>query len=93
MASVRWKIWFKPFALIYQGLSRFMQQLNLPFSSKQIEMTGKVVKVDELYDGRPAPRAWLRKIDKQTTFVAIYSKHTTGQTTYMNIALPLPFQQ
>lgn len=54
-------------------------------------MTGKVVKVDELHDGRPAPRAWIRKIDKQTTFVAIYSKHTTGQTTYMNIALPLPF--
>ncbi|KOS60303.1 YndJ family protein [Lysinibacillus agricola] len=90
-ASVKWKPWFKPFALIYQGLSRFMQQLNLPFSSKQIEMTGRIVKVDELQDGRLAPRAWIRNIDKQTTFVAIYSKHTTEQITYMNIALPLPF--
>ncbi|MDM5248041.1 YndJ family protein [Lysinibacillus sp. G4S2] len=90
-ASVKWKLWFKPFALIYQGLSRFMQQLNLPFSSKRIEMTGMIVKVDEQQDGRLAPRAWIRKIDKQTTFVAIYSKHTTGETTYMNIALPLPF--
>ncbi|MCL1694675.1 YndJ family protein [Lysinibacillus sp. BPa_S21] len=91
MASVKWKTWFKPFAFIYQFLSRFMQQLNLPFSSKQIEMTGKVVKVDALHDGRLAPRAWIRKIDEQTTFVAIYSKHKTAQTTYMNIALPLPF--
>ncbi|MFJ8460522.1 YndJ family protein [Lysinibacillus xylanilyticus] len=90
-ASVQWKTWFKPFALIYQAIGRVMQQLNLPFSSKEIEMTGRIVKVDELQDGRLAPRAWIRQIDNQTIFVAIYSKHTTGQTTYMNIALPLPF--
>ncbi|MGG2081225.1 YndJ family protein [Lysinibacillus pakistanensis] len=90
-ASVKWKAWFKPFALIYQGFSRYIQQLNLPLSSQQIEMTGRIIKIDEQQDGRPAPRAWIRAIDKQTTFVAIYSKHTTDQTTYMNIALPLPF--
>ena len=90
-ASVQWRTWFKPFALIYQGISRWMQQLNLPFSSQPIEMTGNIVRVDEQLDGRIAPRAWIRKIGQQTTFVAIYSHHTKAQTTYMNIALPLPF--
>ena len=90
-ASVQWHTWFKPFALIYQVLSRWMQQLNLPFSRKPIEMTGHILKVDEQLDGRMSPRAWIRKIGKQTTFVAIYSQHTAAQTTYMNIALPLPF--
>ncbi|MFJ7737390.1 YndJ family protein [Lysinibacillus sp. NPDC097287] len=90
-ASVQWHTWFKPFAFIYQGLSRWMQQLNLPLSRKLIEMVGNIVKVDEQLDGRKAPRAWIRKIGQQTTFVAIYSQHTTAQTTYMNIALPLPF--
>ncbi|MEK5332604.1 YndJ family protein [Lysinibacillus sp. FSL W8-0992] len=90
-ASVQWRAWFKPLAFIYQGISRWMQQLNLPLTSKQVEMNGVIVKVDERQDGRHAPRAWIRKIDEQTTFVAIYSQHTTAQTTYMNIALPLPF--
>ena len=90
-ASVHWSTWFKPFAFLYQGISRWMQQLNLPFSSQPIEMTGKIVQVDEHVDGRIAPRAWIRKINEQTTFVAIYSQHTSGKTTYMNIALPLPF--
>ncbi|MGE7090636.1 hypothetical protein ACQKII_04095 [Lysinibacillus sp. NPDC048646] len=91
LASVQWRTWFKPFAFLYQGISRWMQQLNLPFTSKQIEMTGIIAKVDAEQDGRHAPRAWIRKIGQQTTFVAIYAKHTTAQTTYMNIALPLPF--
>lgn len=54
-------------------------------------MDGVIVIVDEQLDGRHTPRAWIRKIAGQTTFVAIYSQHTTAQTTYMNIALPLPF--
>lgn len=90
-ASVQWRCWFKPFAFIYQGISRWMQQLNLPLSSRPVEMNGVIVKVDERQDGRLAPRAWIRKINEQTIFVAIYSQHTTNQTTYMNIALPLPF--
>jgi len=90
-ASVQWQLWFKPFALLYQGISRQMQQLNLPFLKKWVNMDGVIVKVDEQMDGRHAPRAWIRKIASQTTFVAIYSQHTTAQTTYMNIALPLPF--
>ncbi|GLC88890.1 YndJ family protein [Lysinibacillus piscis] len=91
LASVQWRGWFKPFALVYQGISRIIQQLNLPFSSKQIEMTGKIVKVSAQEDGRVAPRAWIRTIGRQTVFTAIYSQHTTKETTYMNIALPLPF--
>ncbi|MFJ7666345.1 hypothetical protein ACIQXI_04515 [Lysinibacillus sp. NPDC097195] len=90
-ASVQWQTWFKPFAFVYQSISRKMQQLNLPFSSKRVNMDGIIVKVDESLDGRYAPRAWIRKIEEQTTFVAIYSQHTSAQTTYMNIALPLPF--
>lgn len=90
-ASVQWQLWFKPFALLYQGISRQMQQLNLPFSNKWVNMDGLVVKVEEQLDGRHAPRAWIRKIAGQTTFVAIYSQHSTALTTYMNIALPLPF--
>ncbi|MEK8197802.1 hypothetical protein [Lysinibacillus sp. FSL M8-0134] len=91
LATVQWKTWFKPFAFLYQGMSRLLQQLNLPFSNQQIEMTGRIVKVDEEQDSRQSPRAWIRTIKQQTVFVAIYSRHTSNQITYMNIALPLPF--
>lgn len=91
LSTVQWKAWFRPFAFLYQGMSRLLQQLNLPFSSKQVEMTGSIVQVDSARDSRPSPRAWIRTIHQQTVFVAIYSKHTSDETTYMNIALPLPF--
>ena len=66
LATVQWKTWFRPFAFLYQGLSRFLQQLNLPFSSKQIEMTGSIVQVDSVQDSRPSPRAWIRTMHQQT---------------------------
>lgn len=90
-ASVKWAAWFKPFAYIYQFISRKMGQLNLPFSSDQIEMTGEVLLVEEQLDGRTKPRVWKRMIGGETVFVAIYSKHQSDGETYMNIALPLPF--
>ncbi|MDN7245585.1 YndJ family transporter [Planococcus sp. N017] len=90
-ASVKWKIWFKPLAFIYQFASRKIGQLNLPFSSSQMEMTGEVLLVDEQLDGRSKPRVWKRMIGTETVFVAIYSKHQSNGKTYMNIALPLPF--
>ncbi len=90
-ASVKWATWFKPFAFIYQFISRKMGQLNLPFSSAQMEMTGEVLLVDEQLDGRTKPRVWKRMIGKEAVFVAIYSKHQSNGETYMNIALPLPF--
>ncbi len=89
-ASVRWQPWFWPFALIYKGISTLTQQINLPLSSRKMEMTGKIVTVDATTDGREKPRAWIRTINEKTVFTAIYSKHTTEHT-YMNIALPLPF--
>ncbi|WP_332645615.1 YndJ family protein [Lysinibacillus sp. 54212] len=90
-ASVTWKPWFKPFAFIYQGISKKIGQLNLPYSSHRVEMTGTIHSVDNSLDGREKPRVWKRQIEDETVFVAIYSKHTSNDKTYMNIALPLPF--
>jgi hypothetical protein len=90
-ASIQWKPWFKPFAFVYQFVSRQIGQLNLPFSSETNEMTGTIKKVDSALDGRINPRVWRRTIADETIFVAIYSKHIAQGRTYMNIALPLPF--
>lgn len=89
-ARVRWLPWFCPFALFYKGISTLTQQINLPLSSRKLEMTGKIDTVDATMDGREKPRAWIRTIKEKTVFTAIYSKHTSDNT-YMNIALPLPF--
>lgn len=89
-AVVKWATWFKPLAFLYQFISRKMGQLNLPYSSEKIEMTGEVRLVDEGMDGRRKPRVWKRMIGKETVFVAIYSQHESDGETYMNIALPLP---
>ena len=88
--SVKWLLWFKPFALIYKMFSRKIQQINLPLTKRWIEMSGELLEVDERLDGREKPRVWIRKVDDQTVFTAIYSIHHSDQT-YMNIALPLPF--
>lgn len=91
LASFNWATWFKPLAFVYQFISRRLGQLNLPYSSSQIEMTGDILLVDEQLDGRDMPRVWQRRIGRETVFVAIYSKHETDGVTFMNIALPLPF--
>lgn len=91
LASVNWATWFKPLAFVYQFISRRLGQLNLPYSSSQIEMTGDILLVDEQLDGRDKPRVWRRRIGTETVFVAIYSKHETDGVTFMNIALPLTF--
>lgn len=90
-ASIQWSPWFKPFAFIYRQLSRLLEQINLPISSKQVEMTGNIYRVDEGNHGRNNVRAWVRKIKEEIVFVALYSTHSDGIRTYMNIALPLPF--
>lgn len=90
-AKVKWKSWFKPFAILYKLLSSHFQQINLPLSDEQIEMTGKLVRVKKELDGRRSPRAWVRKVNEKVTFAALYSWHETNQQTYMNIALPLPW--
>ncbi|MFZ3577263.1 YndJ family protein [Virgibacillus sp. DJP39] len=90
-AEVNWHNWFKPFAYVYKLLSRNVKQINLPLSSKKVEMIGDILSVKEGIDGRTSPRAWVRKANGETVFIAVYSYHKTGNRTYMNIALPLPW--
>lgn len=90
-AEIKWKNWFKPFAFIYRFFSSFIGQINLPLSSKRVEMTGDIISINEKLDGRNLPRAWVRKINNKVAFVALYSWHNTKDRTYMNIALPLPW--
>lgn len=89
-AEVKWSKWFLPFAAIYRLISRTMKQINLPLSRKQIEMTGRIIDVEDSKDGRENVRAWIRKIKSDTVFVALYSEHETSGVRYLNIALPLP---
>ncbi|MFB4169569.1 YndJ family protein [Virgibacillus sp. JSM 102003] len=91
IAEVKWRAWFKPFAAVYRLISRYVGQINLPFSSKKVEMSGNIISVNDDADGRNEVRAWVRKINKETTFVALYSLHKEQGRSYMNIALPLPF--
>lgn len=90
-ANVNWHFGFLPFALIYRLISSKTKQINLPLSRKKVEMTGDIVAIKDKLDGRDKTRAWIRKIDGETTFVALYSSHQTKNRTYMNIALPLPW--
>ena len=90
-ASTNWHLWFKPFALFYQLLSRNVKQINLPFLRCTVEMTGELFTIKEGVDGREQVRAWVRKIQDKPVFIALYSKHVSHGRTYMNIALPLPF--
>ena len=89
-ASVKWSGWFKPFAFLYQLISRKIGQLNLPFSSKAIVMDGAILKINAAIDGRQNPRVWQRSAQGQTIFSAIYAIHKDAERAYMNIALPLP---
>ncbi|SEQ65172.1 YndJ-like protein [Virgibacillus subterraneus] len=91
IAEVKWRAWFKPFAAVYRLISRYVRQVNLPFSSKKVEMSGNIFSVKDDADGRNEVRAWVRKINKETTFVALYSSHEELGRSYMNIALPLPY--
>ncbi|EGQ22107.1 hypothetical protein HMPREF9372_3086 [Sporosarcina newyorkensis 2681] len=90
-ASVNWHAWFKPFAFLYSFVSKRTQQINLPFSNKEVEMTGKIYTLYDGLDGRENVRAWERKVGDETIFTALYSQHQTNGRMYMNIALPLPF--
>ncbi len=90
-AEIKWAKWFKPFAFIYRQISRYVKQINLPLSNSVSEMTGDIFAIKDRLDGRVRPRAWVRKVDGQVTFVALYSEHKTAERTYMNIALPLPW--
>lgn len=89
-AKVQWKGWFRPFVYAYHLISKRFQQLNLPITRQQVEMNGNIYPIQEELDGRYRPRAWVRKIDEEVVFVALYSYHQNHGRTYMNISLPLP---
>ncbi|GKV55873.1 membrane protein [Sporosarcina sp. NCCP-2222] len=92
LATVRWHAWFKPFAWIYSWFSRRTEQINLPTHGRQVEMTGDVIQLHDQLDDRENVRAWIRKVEKQYAFIALYSSHYSSEgKPYMNIALPLPF--
>ncbi|MRX73797.1 hypothetical protein GJU40_16770 [Bacillus lacus] len=90
-ASVKWAVWFYPFALLYKMISKRTQQINLPLSSDPVVMTGELLAVNAETDGRVKPRAWVRKVNDETVFTAIYSYHEAEGQILMNIALPLPW--
>lgn len=90
-ASVNWHLWFRPFAFFYSFISKWMQQINLPLRTKEVELTGNIYTIHEGVDGRENVRAWERKVGDQTIFTALYSQHQSNGKMYMNIALPLPF--
>ncbi|WP_052345787.1 YndJ family protein [Paucisalibacillus sp. EB02] len=89
-AKVNWSKWFIPFAATYRLFSKQMKQLNLPLSTRREEMEGDIIPVKDSIDGRKNVRAWIRKINGETVFVALYSEHITNGKKYMNISLPLP---
>ncbi|MEC1261915.1 YndJ family protein [Bacillus swezeyi] len=91
-AEIAWRPWFKPFAFIYQMFSARIGQIHLGMKSGWQAMNGSIIGVDSDKDGRENVRAWVRTNEEgETIFVALYSVHTHEKTTYMNIALPLPF--
>ncbi|KRG15155.1 hypothetical protein ACA30_08250 [Virgibacillus soli] len=90
-ATIKWASWFKPCAALYRIGSQLMQQINLPLHQQEVNMTGGIWGIQQELDGRTAPRAWVRKIEDNIVFVALYSEHRTNEKNYMNIALPLPW--
>ncbi|MCM3742579.1 YndJ family protein [Sporosarcina luteola] len=91
-ATVHWHAWFKPFAYLYSFISRKTEQINLPLHRNEVEMTGDILTLHDGLDGREDVRAWLRKVDEQYAFTALYSHHQSDKgNVFMNIALPLPF--
>ncbi|MCI0764069.1 YndJ family protein [Bacillus sp. TL12] len=89
-ANIMWSQWFRPFAFLYEKMSRHMQQIHLGMGNKWESMSGNIIAIEEEQDVREDVRAWIRKNEQgETIFVALYSQHTYDGETYMNIALPL----
>ena len=91
-ANIKWSRWFRPFAFLYEKISRHMQQIHLGMGNRWEAMHGNIIAIKDERDGREDVRAWIRKNEQnETIFVALYSQHTYNGETYMNIALPLPY--
>lgn len=91
-SNIKWARWFRPFALCYEKMSKRVEQIHLGMGGNWETMHGSIISVIDEKDGRENVRAWLRKNEAgKSIFVALYSKHTNKNETYMNIALPLPY--
>ncbi|MGE7884613.1 YndJ family protein [Bacillus sp. NPDC094077] len=91
-ANISWARWFRPFASCYEKISKRVGQIHLGMGDKWETMHGSIVSVIDEKDGRENVRAWLRQNEEgESIFVALYSKHTHENETYMNIGLPLPY--
>ncbi|MDM5238614.1 YndJ family protein [Bacillus cereus] len=91
-SNIKWARWFRPFALCYEKMSKRVGQIHLGMGGKWETMHSSIVGVIDEKDGRENVRAWLRKNEAgESIFLALYSKHTHKNETYMNIALPLPY--
>ncbi|HDR7710966.1 TPA: YndJ family protein [Bacillus cereus] len=91
-SNIKWTRWFRPFALCYEKMSKRVEQIHLGMGGNWETMHGSIISVIDEKDGRENVRAWIRKNEAgESIFVALYSKHTNKNETYMNIALPLPY--
>ncbi|WHY30871.1 YndJ family protein [Bacillus wiedmannii] len=89
---VKWARWFRPVAFCYEKMSQRVGQIHLGMGGKWETMHGSIVGIIDEKDGREDVRAWLRNNEAgESIFVALYSKHTYKNETYMNIGLPLPY--
>lgn len=91
-SHIKWARWFRPVAFCYEKMSQRVGQIHLGMGGKWETMHGSIIGVIDEKDGRENVRAWIRKNEaEESIFVALYSKHTHENETYMNIALPLPY--
>ncbi|MBT2580611.1 YndJ family protein [Bacillus sp. ISL-8] len=91
-SHIKWTRWFRPVAFCYEKMSKRVGQIHLGMGGKWETMHGSIIGIIDEKDGRENVRAWLRKNEAgESIFVALYSKHTHKNETYMNIGLPLPY--
>ncbi|HDR6297377.1 MULTISPECIES: YndJ family protein [Bacillus] len=91
-SHIKWNRWFRPLAFCYEKISKRIEQIHLGMGGKWETMHGSIVGIIDEKDGREDVRAWLRKNEAgESIFLALYSKHTHENETYMNIGLPLPY--
>jgi hypothetical protein len=89
----RWRRGFRVGGRLWAALARRLGQLQLPVRDDPSAggLASRIVAVDEVADGRAAPRAWIRTFpDGRALYVAVYATHRAGERAYMNIAFPLP---
>ena len=90
-SNIKWARWFRPFALCYEKMSKRVEQIHLGMGGNWETMHGSIISVIDEKDGRECKGLAKKNEAGKSIFVALYSKHTNKNETYMNIALPLPY--